>query len=83
MQHLQEYWGRMLSDHPEHPLAGEPWKWEQAVPICLWGDEGTQNRTSWMLSSWYLGQISLQRIGIMLSLFDKVPSILDPKSYKP
>ena len=53
--HLSEYWERMLSDHPEHPLAREPAKWKVAIPIALWGDEGTQGRSSWMLSSWCLG----------------------------
>ena len=56
---LEEYWSTTLKDHCGHPLAGQPEKWKRCIPICLWGDEGTVGKTSWMISSWIPGFTSL------------------------
>ena len=51
---LPEYWARTLLDFPDHSLCSKPDMWARAVPIVLWGDEGTHNFKSWMLFSWTL-----------------------------
>ena len=58
---LALYWKQILLDFPEHPLHGREQQWERAIPVVLWGDEGTKGNNSWMLFSWKLGG--------MLSLF--------------
>ena len=52
---LPEYWARTLLDFPDHSLCSKPDMWARAVPIVLWGDEGTHNFKSWMLFSWHPG----------------------------
>ena len=59
---LEEYWEHTLKDYPGHLLSGQPEKWKRAVPICLWGDEGTVGKSSWMISSWKLGFKCLQTL---------------------
>lgn len=50
---LDLYWSRMLKDFPAHPLSRDRALWRSAIPIVLWGDEGSVNsRRSWMLCSW-------------------------------
>ena len=51
---LSEYWEKMLLDLPSHPLCGDVHKMSRSIPITLWGDEGTVNRNSWMISNWSL-----------------------------
>ncbi|CAJ1447132.1 unnamed protein product [Effrenium voratum] len=43
--HLRLYWQHMLLDYPRHELCDQPEEnLERAIPIVLWGDEGTSNR---------------------------------------
>lgn len=54
---LSLYWKQILQDFPQHPLHGREQQWKRAIPIVLWGDEGTKGNNSWMLFSWRLGGI--------------------------
>ena len=52
---LALYWKQLLQDFPDHPLHDCEQQWRHAIPVNLWGDEGTKGHTSWMLFSWKLG----------------------------
>ena len=52
---LQEYWEKTLQELSIPLLDGRPDLYDRAIPIMIWGDEATLNRTSWMLASWNFG----------------------------
>ena len=52
---LQEYWEKTLQELSIPLLDGRPDLYNRAIPIMIWGDEATLNRTSWMLASWNFG----------------------------
>ena len=52
---LEEYWEKTLRELYIPVLDGRPDLYHRAVPIVIWGDEATLNRTSWMLASWNFG----------------------------
>ena len=52
---LHDYWQKMLLDFPGHHLCSKPAQWRWTIPVAIWGDEGSLNRRSWMLTSWKLG----------------------------
>ena len=50
---LEVYWARLLPDFGDHWLRRFPERWRRCIPICLWGDEGTLNSSSWMVVPWF------------------------------
>ena len=52
---LEEYWEKTLQELSVPLLDGRPDLYHRAIPIMIWGDEATLNRTSWMLASWNPG----------------------------
>ena len=52
---LEEYWEKTLQELSIPLLDGRRDLCCRAIPIMIWGDEATLNRTSWMLASWNFG----------------------------
>ncbi|CAJ1343373.1 unnamed protein product [Effrenium voratum] len=68
---LSLYWKQILQDFPQHPLHGREQQWKRAIPIVLWGDEGTKGNNSWMLFSWMV-DVSLVRTDSKVYTFHTV-----------
>ena len=49
---LEQYWETALQELPIPLLDGHPELYHRAIPIVIWGDEATPNRSSWMLATW-------------------------------
>ena len=49
---LEKYWEATLQELTVPLLDGRPDLYHRAIPIVIWGDEATLNRSSWMLASW-------------------------------
>ena len=52
---LEQYWEKTLEGLSVPLLDGRPDLYHRAIPILIWGDEATLNRSSWMLASWNFG----------------------------
>ena len=54
VRELETYWRRTTQELRVPLLEGRPDLYRRCIPVAIWGDEGSLNRSSWMLASWSL-----------------------------
>lgn len=54
VRELETYWRKTTQDLRVPLLEGRPDLYRRCIPVAIWGDEGSLNRSSWMLASWSL-----------------------------